>query len=407
MKIRIKPVFIVFAVIALAVILIASSIVSDLKNITITDRGFTASGKSMESDPLAILKEKGYMLDEFDSIDVETNGSDENEIEINILRGIETPINIIAHDSDETASVMCSADDTVADLLSRGGITLKGYDTVTPGLSAPAYGIDEISITREYIVYIKDQDKTIAINALGHTAEEIMERAGVTLSGKDFINYDKNYVLQPEETIEISRVTYKDRTTVEAVPYGTDYQDNNLMVMGTSCLLTPGREGEKAVINRDTYINGEYSCTNFISSEIITEPVNEVIEVGKALSVPFSKRTDNFLTLKDGIPENYLYKLSGDSSAYVASPGAVTASGRLLQIGTVGVDPNVIPYGSELYIVSQDRKFVYGYAVAADTGYITNILVDLFFGWDQDAYCKAVQYGGRLVDIYVLGVGTR
>ena len=34
----------------------------------------------------------------------------------------------------------------------------------------------------------------------------------------------------------------------------------------------------------------------------------------------------------------------------------------------MAVDPDVIPYGTKLYITSTDGKFVYGYAVATDTG---------------------------------------
>ena len=55
------------------------------------------------------------------------------------------------------------------------------------------------------------------------------------------------------------------------------------------------------------------------------------------------------------------------------------SSGLGLGYGTVAVDPDVIPYGTKLYITSTDGKFVYGYAVATDTGIAVQkgqILVD-------------------------------
>lgn len=36
--------------------------------------------------------------------------------------------------------------------------------------------------------------------------------------------------------------------------------------------------------------------------------------------------------------------------------------------GHIAVNPKQFPYGTELYIVSLDGKFVYGYCMAADTG---------------------------------------
>ena len=37
-------------------------------------------------------------------------------------------------------------------------------------------------------------------------------------------------------------------------------------------------------------------------------------------------------------------------------------------MGNVAVDPRIIPYGSKLFIMSADGKYVYGYGIACDTG---------------------------------------
>ena len=69
--------------------------------------------------------------------------------------------------------------------------------------------------------------------------------------------------------------------------------------------------------------------------------------------------------------------------------------------GHVAVNPNEIPYGSKLYITSANNHFVYGYAIAADTG--TGLLadivdIDLFY----DTYAESVLNGRGIVNIYVL-----
>ena len=79
-------------------------------------------------------------------------------------------------------------------------------------------------------------------------------------------------------------------------------------------------------------------------------------------------------------------------------------AGRSLGLGygTVAVDPSVIPYGTLLYITSTDGSFVYGYAVATDTGIAVQkgqILVDLFY----ETYAESVINGAIQVNVYVVG----
>ena len=93
-----------------------------------------------------------------------------------------------------------------------------------------------------------------------------------------------------------------------------------------------------------------------------------------------------------------IFGLGINSGAYVSE---IIRGGLMAVEGTVAVDPEVIPYGSRLYIVSSDGSFVYGYAVAADTG--TAIMdgiidVDLFY----DTYLESLLNGLRTVNIYVL-----
>ena len=77
------------------------------------------------------------------------------------------------------------------------------------------------------------------------------------------------------------------------------------------------------------------------------------------------------------------------------------SSGLGLGYGTVAVDPDVIPYGTLLYITSTDGSFVYGYAVATDTGIAVQdgrILVDLFY----ETYAESVINGAINVNVYVV-----
>lgn len=109
---------------------------------------------------------------------------------------------------------------------------------------------------------------------------------------------------------------------------------------------------------------------------------------------------DDILFDEDGIPLEYSYVLSGKSTTYTM--GTTTATGTPVHPGVIAVNPNIIPYGSKMYIVASDGSgLVYGYSSAEDTGgfiYWTNgPLVDMYV----NSYDDAVYWGNKPVTIYV------
>ena len=77
------------------------------------------------------------------------------------------------------------------------------------------------------------------------------------------------------------------------------------------------------------------------------------------------------------------------------------ASGQGLSAGYVAVHPGEIPYGTRMYITSADNSFVYGFAIAADTGLglLGDVIdVDLYY----DTYLESCLNGKRNVNIYLL-----
>ena len=103
---------------------------------------------------------------------------------------------------------------------------------------------------------------------------------------------------------------------------------------------------------------------------------------------------------ENGVPTEYVNVLTGNACAYTADPDALMSTGKAVFQGYVAVDPDIIPYGSELYIVAEDGD-VYGYAIAADTGYSVrkgHIIVDLF----MNEYDDCIQWGNKPVNVYVL-----
>lgn len=335
----------IFAATVFMVVLMTGSIYFK-DRVYITDNGVTREVMTSETDVYAILKLASYELGTNDKVSYEETSS--NTAYITIYRSFD--VNVTA---DGKTSVVPVIDGTVSDVLAKAGITLSEYDEVSCPLTDAAY------------------------------------------EGMD---------------ITVTRVEYRTRESVSEIAYDTEYNDNTNLAIGTEYVTTEGVPGKRVYTVKEKYVDGVLTSQEMISDKITAQPVTEVIERGTALATPYSKMDDpDAITLVNGLPENYTRVVSGKATAYTAGYGARTASGRLAEIGTCAVNPNVIPYGSKLYIVAQDGSKVYGYAVAADTGLGLmdgTVAVDLYFGSMAEHYYDSCRWGAVQVDIYVLEEGN-
>ena len=261
-------------------------------------------------------------------------------------------------------------------------------------------------IEHAFYVNIEVDDKTIPALAAGITVAELLERECIELGMYDELNYPADTVVFEGMDIVVSRVEYRSETRTQIVPYETVYEDTPTLKIGDTKVMQAGVDGTSDVIITDKYVDGRWDSSN-VEYVSVTEPVNEIIARGTALADPVSKRQGNF-TLENGIPTEYEYVLYGKATAYTARDNHGTYSGRPLIIGSVAVDPEVIPFGSELYIVSRDGTHVYGYAIASDTGDLTQagVLVDCFMGRTDEYYGDACRWGAQFCDVYVLKEGN-
>ncbi len=108
------------------------------------------------------------------------------------------------------------------------------------------------------------------------------------------------------------------------------------------------------------------------------------------------------IVLDGNVPVSYKKTIVGTASSYTGS--GQSATGKNLRPGYISVNPKQIPYGTKMWIVSNDGKYVYGYASAEDTGGFTNwtgsraTLCELYF--PDEASRDA--FGRRQVTIYIL-----
>ena len=236
------------------------------------------------------------------------------------------------------------------------------------------------------------------------TVADALSKAGVTVGPDDLLNFPPAQDVSSDMNIVVKRVTYRTVTQTQALDCQVNTQTTTLLKKGTQRLISQGRDGEVATTLKQRYIDGELAGQEVVGQAVTSQPVNSSVLVGTAANTPVSKlEPSGGLNLTSrGAPDRYSHVIDTVATGYSPADGSLTATGRAAQVGYVAVNPRIIPYGSRLYIMSDDGSFVYGYAVAADTGgFISNgsgVGVDLFFPSASDAS----RFGKRHVKIYVL-----
>lgn len=310
-------------------------------------------------------------------------------------------------DNGVTKELMTSETDVNA-ILAYGEYTVGQHDLVT--YRAENENVAYITIYRAFDVMISVDGKNVTVPMVEGTVADAIKKAGITLGEYDIVDVDMNAEVSKGTAIGITRVNYQLRANTSEIPFETVYVDNSNMAIGQERVVTEGENGVRTYVVKEKYVDGVLTGKELTANNVDKEPIAKVIERGTAIKEPYSKMDDpQALKLVNGIPANYTRVLSGKATAYTAGYNAHTASGRKAEIGTVAVNPNVIPYGSELYIVSQDGRKVYGYAIAADTGIALmdgRVMVDLYFGNKYDHYKDSCRWGAAYCDIYVLSEGS-
>lgn len=300
------------------------------------------------------------------------------------------------------------AEGTVADAIKKAGITLSGAEEVTPSPETPLSPGCRITITTDCGATVTADGETKSYNVTAGTVEELLRDLGIVLSEDDQVTPDLSHTIYDGIAVVVKRVEYKEETTTEVIDYGYVSEETSSLVSGTSRIKQYGIEGEKTVVSRNKYVDGKLSESVIVSEKVTREPVDQIKLIGTGRA-PSQSNTGNSSvsnkagTFKDssGKTVSYTRKLTGTSTAYYAAEGSMTATGTPVFVGGVAVNPNVIPYGTRLYIVTSDGSRVYGYATAVDTGGALmsgSVLVDVFF----PTYNECVSWGRRNVTVYVL-----
>lgn len=304
---------------------------------------------------------------------------------------------------------------TVEEAISEAGIAVGADDSVNYQSAEPLFDNMKINVSRVVTVKITVDGETKEHKISAATVSEALKKVGVVVSADDKLSHKSNTKLTDNMEIVIKRVIKKEVTKTEGIPFETVYETDSSMYIDESKVKTEGILGEKEVKCSEIYVDEVFEKSEILSETVIKEPVNEVIVKGTkeyeekentssngSSSGGGSTGTGNGSTFVDtsGNVVSYSGVLQGTATAYCDD--GLTAIGDPCGYGYVAVNPNVIPYGTRLYICSPDGSYTYGYAVASDTGGALMsgaALVDIWLPSESDCY----SFGRRTMNVYILG----
>ena len=259
-------------------------------------------------------------------------------------------------------------------------------------------------------VTITHGDDTHTLTTEAERLSSLLRRSGIRLGEDEMVELN---VAGEDPAIRISdTLTYQHYVTVE-----TDYKilrsPDPLMDKGTEEIIRKGIPGQIVETYEDTVVSGEVVSTKYIGASHDTSHAELVrygtrvyeVEEGDTIEKDFPNEVGEggYLLFASGDTMTYNKVMLCSSTAYYSGGdgGAAwtTAVGAAVGVGTVAVDPKVIPYYTKMFIQTTNGRRVYGMGTALDCGgAVKGNIVDLWFPTKADCY----SWGRRHVTVYIL-----
>ena len=212
------------------------------------------------------------------------------------------------------------------------------------------------------------------------------------------------------ETAPAEQTLRMTETYTTTIPYEVTYCSDPSLPAGTEQVLTDREAGEMSCTASVEYTNGTETSRTILSQTVTRQPVNALIAVGTGAARNTQIQEagqlqigNGLITLPTGEVLTYTDTMTVYATAYTCEGYmGITATGTVAREGAIAVDPDVIPYGTRMFIVSNDGYCVYGIATAEDTGdpgFICGDRVDLYF----DTLSECIEFGYRDCTVYFLG----
>lgn len=252
----------------------------------------------------------------------------------------------------------------------------------------------DVYVERAIYVNVTADGVNVTYKSAKGTVADLLANGDIAVNAADIVTPALDTEVTEDTAIVIERVEIATVTETETVSYKTEKIKTDDLYEGETEVVTEGVNGKIEHTYSVTYTDGKETSRELVSSETVTEVVNKVVKVGTRVKSSFYR--------SGSAPTSYkaVYTMKATAYTYGNDGGNMTALGEKTRRGIVAVDPSVIPLGTKLYIESTDGEYIYGEAVAGDTGgAIKGYKIDIFV--ESSSECR--QFGRRNVNVYIIG----
>ena len=342
------------------------------------------------------------------------------------------------------------------EVLDEAGLALGDEDTFT---TEGGDGVSEITVRRYQNVLINNCGQDLTVEAHSETVGALLERLGIVLDENTTVSFPLDTLTYNGMELAITRTIHTTETYTVSVPYETTYCADPSLTLVTQTVISEGENGEMLCTADITYRNGIQVNRNVVKQILSKQATPRIISVGTAdplSSIDFAEMSatedenldwyepvteeifeeeyipeeeeeepviedipeedepiiedtpdepeisTSTITTPSGEVLTYTHTMVVEATAYTKTDAGCddwTSTGTLARYGAIAVDPSVIPYGTRMYIVSNDGAYVYGIATAEDCGgAIGGARVDLYYDTKEECYA----FGRRDCTIYFL-----
>ena len=307
---------------------------------------------------------------------------------VSIRRAVPLTVNI----DDGTALTLQTSQPTIGQALRAAGIDVYLADRLTPDANTRVTAGGSVFIERSIPVSVYVDGQSIRTRTHRERVGDVLAELGVTLQGRDYTQPALDAPAQAGLNVRVVRVSEAFLIEQEPVAFETQILPNPDMEIDTQQLTQEGESGVLQKRTRVRYADGQEVARVVEDQILLRAPRPKIIHYGTQIVV----RT---IQTPDG-PREYWRHFRALATSYSAATAGTpktsphygrTALGWAMRKGIVAVDPETIPFRSEMYVPG------YGVGVAADTGgAIIGKHVDL--GYDDDN----LVIWRRWVDVYLL-----
>lgn len=276
---------------------------------------------------------------------------------------------------------------TFRKVLQDNGVAVVPKDKITPNIDSKVKKNDRISIKKAINIVVDDAGVKSKIMTAADKVDQMLSIEGYTLGTSDKVSPSKDTAISEGMNIQITRVDSKVIKETVAVDYQTTVEKDDNMEKNTTRVVQEGVQGQKEISTKITFENGKEIARQIINELVTNQPIGKIVAEGTLGAITTSRGGDKVL---------YTSAISVRATAY-SNDGITSTGSKTVRdadgYSSIAVDPNVIPYGTRIYIPG------YGFGIAQDCGSaIKGNRIDVYLNSEYEA----MNWGVRLIDIYIL-----